>query len=150
MNTPSRLPKLLLVYNAENGVFNALADTLHKVFSPATYQCTLCQYTHGLTGMVLPWKNFLDSLGLPSRFLYRSEFREQFPAFNEPLPLILLEYPDRLVGLLDAQTIHRTGGVDELMHVVANRLAAAIPAGLRCSEATPSPGLGINALGSGT
>jgi hypothetical protein len=74
--------KLLLVYNAYNGAFNALADTLHKVFSPATYQCSLCQYTCGLTGMVLPWKKFLDSLGLESRFLYRDGFREEFPAAN--------------------------------------------------------------------
>ena len=127
MNHPSHLPKLLLVYNAENGAFNALADTLHKVFSPATYQCSLCQYTFGLTGMILPWRNFLNSLGLESRFLYRSEFREQFPAFAGSLPLILLEYPDRLTILLDAEAIRQTEGVEELMCLVANRLAAAVP-----------------------
>ncbi len=150
MNIPSRLPKLLLVYNAENGAFNALADTLHKVFSPATYQCSLCQYTHGLTGMVLPWKIFLEALGLESRFLYRSEFRELFPTVPDALPLILLEHPERLEILLDAENIKQTGGVDELMCVVANRLAAAIPAALECPDVNPSLGAGINALRAGS
>ena len=37
--------RLILVYNADNGLFNAVTDWSHKFFSPQTYQCSLCRYT---------------------------------------------------------------------------------------------------------
>ena len=38
-------PRLLFVYNADTGLFNALADSAHKILSPQTYQWVLCEVT---------------------------------------------------------------------------------------------------------
>jgi len=35
--------RIIFVYNTDDGLFNALMDTAHKIFSPATYECSLCR-----------------------------------------------------------------------------------------------------------
>jgi len=67
-------PKLVFVYNADNGLFNAIAATAHRVFSPATYECHLCLYTHDIQGMRLTWKHFLESLGFHWTFITARNF----------------------------------------------------------------------------
>ena len=42
---------LILVYNADSGFFNALADSAHKLLSPSTYDCRLCALTYGAIQM---------------------------------------------------------------------------------------------------
>ena len=51
--------ELIFIYNAESGLFNAVSDYLHKVISPDTYACSLCQITYGNLGMKKKWKDFL-------------------------------------------------------------------------------------------
>ena len=114
--------RLLFVYNAENGVFNALLDSAHKVFSPATYECSLCKYTHGLTGMLLPWKRFLDSLPQGKEFLHRTEFRQVYPGDDTPLPAIFLIEGEQRRLLLSADGIKAADGTDGLMEKVRERL----------------------------
>jgi hypothetical protein len=115
--------RLVFVYNADNGFFNALMDSAHKVFSPATYECTLCKFTYGLTGMLLPWKRFIDALDLPVVFLHRNEFREQFPQCTAPLPVVLLESGERgLEDFISADEIAAAGGLDALIALVRERL----------------------------
>lgn len=117
-------PELIFVYNADDGFFNALSDTAHKIFSPETYACSLCRFTYGLVGMVRPWKRFLDELALPTKFYHRREFREAYPEIKDALPLILLRRPGEAPEILvDAATIGATGGVEMLMRVVRERLS---------------------------
>ena len=59
--TESAGPGLVFVYNARSGLFNALSDAAHKIFSPGTYQCNLCALTHTALGMRGEWRKFLDS-----------------------------------------------------------------------------------------
>lgn len=83
--------KLILAYNAQNGLFNALNDWAHKIFSPATYECRLCHFTYGLTGMLRPWKDFLESVPHPTVSLHREEFRKAYPTLDVRLPAILAD-----------------------------------------------------------
>ena len=100
--TPDRL---IFVYNADNGFFNALMDSAHKVFSPATYECSLCKFTYGIAGMLLPWKNFLESLQIPVTFLHRNEFRREQPGNDPALPVMLFEHRGSRELLLSAEEI---------------------------------------------
>lgn len=84
--------QLLFVYNASAGLGAAVLDSLHKVVSPATYPCKLCGLTYGLTNMRPEWKQFLRTLPLPVRFLYRDELPATYPALvGEPLSAVFLE-----------------------------------------------------------
>jgi hypothetical protein len=69
-----RPERLILVYNTDNGIFNALTDWAHKFFSPATYVCTLCHYTYSTRGMLFPWKAFLESLQIANWVLSGARF----------------------------------------------------------------------------
>lgn len=84
------MPTLILVYNADGGVLNALGDMVHKIASPATYPCSLCALTYGAVSMRGQWQAFLSGTGLPAMFLYRDELRADLDGRDIPLPAILL------------------------------------------------------------
>ena len=65
--------QLLFVYNADSGLFNTVADIAHKLFAPQTYACDLCALTHGYFSERDAWRGFIESLGVPCRFLHRDQ-----------------------------------------------------------------------------
>ena len=81
--------RLLLVYNADEGFFNALTDSAHKLLAPETYACGLCYYTHGTFGMKRPFKTFLERLPVPVAFYHRAEFRRAYGRTDLDLPAVL-------------------------------------------------------------
>jgi hypothetical protein len=117
-------PRLVFVYNTNEGFFNALTDTVHKIFSPETHQCGLCRFTYDLSGMLMPWKRFVDSLSVKPVFFHRTEFRETYRNFGVELPVIFREHDGRREIVLSAQEIAVTGGVEVLISAVTRRLAA--------------------------
>jgi hypothetical protein len=120
--------RMVMVYNAEDGFFNALTDWAHKVFSPATYECTLCRYTVGLTGMLSPWKSFIELQSFPTTFLHRTEFRQLHPQFQStPLPVILVEKFGKLEALVTAEEIKASGGLMSLINLMQTRLELGRP-----------------------
>lgn len=115
--------RIILVYNEGNGLFDAVSGWSHKLLSPATYQCALCQVTFGLTGMLVPWKNYIEMLPFPVKFLHRDEFRRQFPAHGTlSLPVILAEKSGQTDVLLAAEDIRATGGLSGLIGLMQARL----------------------------
>ena len=104
-----------MVYNGENGFFNALSDTVHKIFSPATYECSLCLFTHGLTGMVRPWKVYVEKLPMPVVFLYRTDFIRRYHRPEIPLPAIFAVRNGELEVVLGAEEIRKCGAVEPLI-----------------------------------
>ncbi|MBT8439409.1 MAG: GTPase [Gammaproteobacteria bacterium] len=69
---------LLFVYNADSGKLNALLDSAHKIVSPSTYNCQLCQLTYGLMNEKQAWKDFREQLDEEVLFLHRDEFEKQY------------------------------------------------------------------------
>ncbi len=118
MKDPDRI---ILVYNAGNGLFNALNDWAHKVFSPATYDCRLCRFTYGLSGMLLPWKKFIESLPCPATFLHRPEFQKAYPDFETDFPAILIEREGQLSHLVSADEIAVLENLGELIEFTSDR-----------------------------
>jgi hypothetical protein len=117
--------KLVFVYNADEGFFNVLTDWTHKLVSPSTYQCSLCLYTYGMTGMRAPWKQFLDSLGLPCEFYHRPDFREKFPGQRIEFPAVLGLRGENLEVLLSANDLKEVGTLESLIETVRQKLARA-------------------------
>lgn len=115
--------RIILVYYEGTGLFDAVSGWSHKLLSPATYQCALCQVTFGLTGMLVPWKNYIEMLPFPVKFLHRDEFRAQFPAqATLAPPVILMEQDARTEILLTAEEIRAAGGLLGLIRRMQDRL----------------------------
>jgi len=70
--------KLVIVYNANEGLLAGAMDSLHKLFAPATYPCKLCALTYGLLAMRREWRAYLDGLAMEARFHHRPDFRAAF------------------------------------------------------------------------
>jgi hypothetical protein len=113
---------LVFVYNADSGLFNAVADAAHKIFSPRTYQCNLCALTHSALGMRRDWKEFLEGLGVPLEFLHADELRERYGAAGVPLPAIFRRRGEGVEVFVAAEAINACRTGDELKQLIAGRL----------------------------
>jgi len=111
-------PTLLFVYKADTGLFNTLADIGHKIFSPKTYSCDLCQLTHGYFTERAGWQSFIEQLDVECRFLHRDEFHQEFPDRPDTLPAIFIQKENRLSLCIDAEELHRCEHLDELVSAV--------------------------------
>ncbi|TRD11828.1 hypothetical protein FGU71_08145 [Erythrobacter insulae] len=92
--------RLLIVYNADSGVMNALLHALHKQFAPATYPCSLCALTYGSVSMRREWRAFLNELPLEVVFHHRDDFAAAYPGHGYDLPAILLADKDSAPRIL--------------------------------------------------
>lgn len=116
--------KLILVYNADDGMFNAITDTIHKVMSPETYECRLCQFTYGMVGMLKKWKNFLETISFKKEFLHRNEFKSAYPDRNEDLPAIFIANDENKLELLvSADEMNGCDDLDALIEFTQERLS---------------------------
>ncbi len=79
----------IFVYNADSGKWNGYMDILHKVFSPKTYPCHLCDITYGTFSIREPWKAFVEQYPIPIRFLHRDEWVAEFQR-QDALPAIFV------------------------------------------------------------
>jgi len=116
--TDSAKPGLVFVYNARSGLFNALSDAAHKIFSPRTYQCNLCAITHSALGMRREWKQFLEGLGVPLEFLHADELRARDGAADVPLPAIFQRGDEGVEVLIDAESINACRTLDDLKRLI--------------------------------
>lgn len=113
---------LVFVYNADSGVFNTLSDIAHKLFSPDTYQCNLCNLTHGYFQAREEWMTFLDDLDADIEFLHRDEYVRQYVS-NEnkdevDLPAIFVKDKDELKLWIDNKIINNMSSTDDLMETI--------------------------------
>ena len=120
--------ELILVYNADSGFFNVIKDGLHKILSPKTYQCNLCALTYGSVLMKNEWKEFIDKLKIPSKFLHRDEFIRELESHpnhleNVKLPAIFLRVDDKISLLVGSDEINKAKTLDELMNLVTKYLS---------------------------
>lgn len=114
---------LVFVYNADSGVFNALADVAHKIFSPDTYACNLCALTHTAFGMRGEWRSFLEGLGVPLEFLHADELRSRYGLEGVPLPAVFRKEGGDLRVVAGADAINACGTLEELKRLILGALA---------------------------
>ncbi|MBD3671221.1 MAG: hypothetical protein HUJ29_10640 [Gammaproteobacteria bacterium] len=107
-------PRLIFVYRADSGLFNTLSDMAHKLFSPQTYECRLCELTHGVFTMHRQFRDFLSELDAEVEYLHRDQFKESFPEQDIELPAILLRRGSELEPLLGAEAIQSLTSLSDL------------------------------------
>ena len=112
---------LIFVYNADSGVFNTLTDIAHKLFSPETYQCNLCNLTHGYFQAREEWMTFLNDLDADIDFLHRDEYVRQYGKDGKvdvDFPAIFVKSEDELKLWIDNKVINEMSSTDDLMEMI--------------------------------
>lgn len=107
--------KLVFVYNADSGLFNTLTDIGHKIFSPETYNCPLCDLTHGYFSMRKEWGSFLKEIDYELEFLHRDEFLKKYPDQSHTLlPVIFVKSEHIMSVLLDNIALQQCKDIEQL------------------------------------
>lgn len=128
--TTESSPKLIFVYNADSGLFNTITDIAHKIFSADTYQCQLCNITHGKLAMRDSWKKFIEQLPYVVEYLHRDDYESLLknPAFAYPridYPAILLKR-DQPSVLLSSNEINSCDSVSALSKLISQKLGSVL------------------------
>ncbi len=84
------MKKLVFVYNGDSGLINGVMHYLHKRISPDTYPCELCGMVYDGTALNKDWLAFVKSMGMPTEFLHRDEYRKQYGKSALDWPAVLL------------------------------------------------------------
>ena len=126
-NTSQPSPcRLILAYNADSGIINALMHAVHKQIAPDTYPCSLCAITYGAVSMHADWKLFLDSLPLDIVIHHKDDLESAYPRHGIALPAVLIAQGDDVPrNLVPAQELDAMADTSELMERVEERLIEA-------------------------
>ncbi|MFV8224894.1 GTPase [Christiangramia aquimixticola] len=119
------MEKLIFVYNAQSGKLNALMDSMHKVLSPSTYDCKLCELTFGLLQENKTWREFRDSLDVDTEFLHRDEFQKTYASkFGHKFeyPIILGQTAKGLEVVVSKPELNKIQSTGELIEKLKNRI----------------------------
>lgn len=111
--------KLVFVYNADSGVFNTLFDIAHKIFSPETYECKLCELTHSLFSMRDEWKESIASLDTECEFLHRDEFIQRYGDRQGSYPAVYLDTGEDIRQCLGAEQINGCDDMKQLKVLIS-------------------------------
>lgn len=92
----NNLQKLIFIYNADSGLGNLILNGAHKILSPRTYDCKLCELTFGAFAEKSIWKKFRTESDLDMEFLHKDEFKKQYASkfghkFTFPIVLAATE-----------------------------------------------------------
>jgi|SRR6185369_934021 len=115
--------QILFVYNVDLTPFALLSDFVHRIVSPETYPCRLCDLTYDRFTMKSEWKQFLASLPIDCAFALRDQFHRKYPAYADlPLPAVFRHGSGTLTTLLSADQINSATTIETLRHLVSAAL----------------------------
>lgn len=116
--------RLIFVYNADAGFFNMVTDIAHKIFSPATYPCHLCDLTYGILKIRPEWDDFVKNAQIPLTFLHKDEFQHLFPDWKTwHLPAVFRENDAGILSeVISSGRLAEVQSVAELKELVSSRL----------------------------
>ena len=115
------MEKLIFVYNADSGLWNGYLDMAHKILSPKTYPCSLCDLTYGIFKIRPEWDDFVKNTSIPLEFLHKDEFQAQYPDLQSlPLPVILKQKGNAVSVLIDRRELDGLKTISELRDKLTN------------------------------
>ena len=117
--------KLLFIYNANSGKANAFLDSMHKVLSPQTYDCKLCELTFGAVLENRTWKKFRQETDREMVFLHKDEFAKKYKSkfgYKFSFPIVLIEGGNGLEVVIATEELNQLKTVQALVRLVKGRL----------------------------
>ena len=123
MNKP-KWDVIIFVYNADAGLFSLVSDFAHKIISPQTYACHLCQLTYGNFSIKKDWKNFVEKIPFRKEFLHRDEFIRKYPNQDgKELPAVYGLNEGDLTEILSANEINAFEELEGLKNALREKMA---------------------------
>ncbi|MDJ0662409.1 MAG: GTPase [Crocosphaera sp.] len=108
--------KIIFVYNANSGLMNTVLDIGHKIISPDTYECNLCNITYGILKENKEWKAFRESSTDELEFLHKDEFEQKYQQVRD-YPIVLVSNKNNeLYELINKEELNKMKSAKELMH----------------------------------
>jgi hypothetical protein len=109
MTSKRQIDRLIFVFSADSGSFNAFLDSAKKVLR--IKGCTLCTITHGLAGEKAEWRECKEELGVPIDYVHRDEVSEEIRRVaGDNLPCVVARTDGELVFLLGPDVLDRCRG----------------------------------------
>jgi hypothetical protein len=118
------MTKLLFIYNAKSGKINGYLDALHKIVSPKTYACNLCDITYGIFTENKAWKKFRTLSKISMDFLHQDEFKKQYASkFGSKFtfPIVLIENKGELELFISTEELNGLKNAGELINLISER-----------------------------
>lgn len=113
--------ELIFVYNADSGRWSGYLDMAHKIFSPKTYPCKLCDITHNVFSAKPQWTAFVETIPVKTTFLHKDEWEKEYQGLEEKLPAIFLREGKLIQPFLDANTLNSMK-LEDLMGYIERKL----------------------------
>lgn len=116
---------LIFVYNANSGVHKSFLDSIHKILSPKTYECNLCELTFGVISENRKWKAFRKQSDIEMVFLHKDEYQRKFKSKFEKLydlPVILYQDNYDLSLLMGKDELNQIEDIDILIDKIKSRI----------------------------
>lgn len=119
-----KLQKLIFIYNADSGLGNVFLDGAHKILSPSTYKCSLCELTFGAFTEKSAWKKFRKETDLQMEFLHKDEFKKDYASkfgYKYTFPIVL-KVTDNGLGLyIKTEELNALDGIEDLIALIRER-----------------------------
>jgi len=119
------LQKLIFIYNADSGLRNLIIDGAHKILSPSTYECKLCEITYGAFTENNVWKKFRTESDLQMEFLHKDEFKKQYASkfgHKFTFPIVLAEAENGLEVLINTVEMNQLRDAERLIDLIISRI----------------------------
>ncbi len=117
--------KLIFVYNADSGFRNMVIDSAHKIFSPSTYECSLCDMTYGVFMEHNVWKKFRERSLIEMEFLHKDEFTKGYKSkfgYKFDFPIVLVSEKGTLGVLVKTEELNSMKDATDLISLLRQRL----------------------------
>ena len=118
------IQKLLFVYNANSGLRSAILDSAHKILSPGTYECKLCDITFGVLSENRAWKDFRQNSDLELEFLHKDEFEKEYASkfgYSLEFPVVLVADQGELQMFISAKEFEGLSDAQDLINLIEAR-----------------------------
>ena len=109
------------IYNAQSGKLHALFDIAHKVLSPQTYSCDLCQLTHDAFTENAEFTTLKSRH--PIELFHIDEYEARYPA-EDYYPVIVVRRNGEVVKRVNRERIGQLRSVDDLKSLIEGIEAA--------------------------
>jgi hypothetical protein len=114
---------LIFIYNAKDSFYNKLTDFAHKAISPSTYNCDLCNLTHGTFKAKADWRDFLANIPFKYEFFYKDNLGPDIDKEQVHPPVIFFRsYNGTLIEVVSNQKLSQISSSRELIEVLSKVL----------------------------
>ena len=114
------MSKIIFVYKAKSDLLSKSIDWFHKLASPQTYACELCQLTHHQFGAKQKFRDWAFQAPFEIEFQYEDQWISQNT--RQTLPLIAFQHKDQIDVILLADEIEQCITLDELIANINEKL----------------------------